>query len=110
MTLFAVNTLRYSLSYNDEQDFYILQMTDEDWIEGCSEHMVLKQKIDQNIRLQFDEINKFVNDEITPEEMQELSIKRLNAFQELRKKDFERWIGKVETELHMDITENHNNP
>lgn len=94
MTLYAVNTLRYSLSHNDVQDFYILQLTDEDWIEGCPENMVLKQKINQNIQLQFDEITKFVNDEITPEKMQELSIKRLDAYRELHEKDFDRWIGK----------------
>ena len=94
MSYASVNELEYLLRYSGK-DFYILQVTNEDWM-GMYEktkHKSVAKKIAQNEKFQLDEITKFVKGELKAQELVELSLKRLEEFKELRTGDIQRWLN-----------------
>ena len=91
MTYLEVNKLLYlhGMSLN----FYILQLTEIDWIEPYdkSKHKSMKQKSKYDFEKQIDELVDFVNGTISGKELSERSIKRLNDYIDFRNKDLEIW-------------------
>lgn len=87
MTIQAVNILKYLL-YIDTRKFYILQMTEEDWIEEYNKeiHKSVKNKILNNIQLQFEEI---ISNENTF--LQNISIDRLENYIKVCNNKLEDW-------------------
>lgn len=94
MSYASVNELEYLLRHSGK-NFYILQVTNEDWMEMYEEkkHKSIAKKIAQNEKLQLEEIAKFVNGELKAQEMVELSLKRLEEFKVLRSGDIQRWLN-----------------
>lgn len=93
MTLYQINILKYLLKYRKEK-FYILQVTEEDWITpyNKSKYGSLKNKFSLNKEIQYKEILKLKRKNITTMELQKLSLTRLNKYIKHRDKDIEKWI------------------
>lgn len=92
MSYTSVNELRYLLECSGE-NFYILQVTNEDWM-GLYEKVKygsVKNKIQTNKMAQYDEVNGFVNGRISAQEMRRVSLDRLKAFVNVRNGDLNRW-------------------
>lgn len=91
MTYLEVNKLLYlhGMSLN----FYILQLTEIDWIEPYdkSKHKSMKQKSKDDFEKQIDELVDFVRGTISGKELSKRSIKRLNDYINFRNKDLEVW-------------------
>ena len=90
MTLFNVNKLLYLLKKRLPTNFCILQMTDETWIPEIYQDKTLtsiNKKIDKSIETQFDEIKK-----LSAQELHDISLKRLEAYIELNKRELEEWL------------------
>ncbi|MBR6445504.1 MAG: hypothetical protein IKS94_03615 [Prevotella sp.] len=87
MTLFATNVLNWLLNYSGKQ-FYILQMTEEDWIEPFDrvKHKSIQNKKRMNINKQFTEIVSNTSCELSNE-----SKKRLQSYISYRNGDIARW-------------------
>ena len=90
MTLFNVNKLLYLLRKRLPTNFCILQMTDETWIPEIYKDKTLtsiNKKIDKSIETQFDEIKN-----LSAQELHDISLKRLEAYIELNKRELEDWL------------------
>ena len=90
MTLFTVNKLMYLLKKRLLSNFCILQMTDETWIYEIYHNTALSsinKKIEKSIEKQFDEIKN-----LSARELHDISLRRLEAYIELNKKEFETWL------------------
>ena len=90
MTLFNVNKLLYLLRKRLPTNFCILQMTDETWIPEIYQDKTLtsvNKKIDKSIEIQFDEIKN-----LSAQELHDISLKRLEAYIELNKRELEEWL------------------
>lgn len=90
MTLFNVNKLLYLLKKRLPTNFCILQMTDETWIPEIYKDKTLtsiNKKIDKSIEIQFDEIKN-----LSAQELHDISLKRLEAYIELNKRELEDWL------------------
>jgi hypothetical protein len=70
MTLYQINILKYFLKYRKEK-FYILQVTDEDWINPYikSKYGSLKNKFLLNKEIQYKEVLKLKRKKITTKEL-----------------------------------------
>lgn len=92
MSYASVNELRYLLEYS-KHDFYILQVTNEDWmgLYDKVKHKSTQKKIDDNKKAQYDEIRDFVNGRKSICQMVDVSRKRLEEFVKIRAGDLERW-------------------
>ena len=90
MTYSAVNQLKF-ISQNMNINFYILQMTEEDWIEEFTynKHLSKANKFRENISIQFNEIIKLPSDILS-----DLSKKRLEDYLIIRSNDINKWIRK----------------
>lgn len=88
MTLYQINVLKYLLSFTNKH-FYILQMTEEDWIipYNKDEHLSVNRKIQNNIEIQFNEILNLKNDSLS-----QLSKNRLDQYIRYRSDDLDKWI------------------
>lgn len=93
MTYSAVNILKYLNNYSDK-NFYVLQMTEEDWINEYNKkiHKSIKNKINTNINIQFDEILKLKDNRIDINDIVNISKQRINNYIKLRNKDIDRWL------------------
>lgn len=102
MTYSEVNKLRFLLEKNSNC-FYILQLTEIDWIEEVSSNANLSdaEKSKKSYEQQFLELSDFYKGTKTAEEMNKLSIERLKYFIKVREKDVEKW----ETLLRSNIEE-----
>lgn len=91
MTYLEVNKLLYL--HRTPLNFYILQLTEIDWIEPYdkSKHKSMKQKSKDDFEKQIDELVDFVKGTVSGKELSERSIKRLNDYIDFRKKDLEVW-------------------
>ena len=91
MTYEEVNKLQYLLD-ETSHNFYILQLTEIDWIEPYDKDKCNKsQKSKDDFVTQIKELVDFVNGDITGEELSERAKKRLTDFINYRAKDIERW-------------------
>ena len=97
MTLLETNKLRY-LFNETSLNFYLIQLTDIDWIEPYSKEKYQKKSIKskQDFDTQIFELVSFIKGEITGEEMSARSKKRLEDYIEFRAKDLETWISRKE--------------
>lgn len=93
MTLYQVNVLTYLSKYSGKH-FYILQVTEEDWIRPYSKEIdgSLSNKFIENKEIQYNEILKLQKGKYTAKELNKLSFKRLNQYIKHRSKDLDRWI------------------
>lgn len=93
MSYRSVNELKYLLEYSG-QDFYILQVTNEDWMGLClpQKYKSIQKKIEENKKVQYQEIEEFLRGELTSSEMSNRSKKRLAAFRRVRARDLPRWL------------------
>lgn len=91
MTYLEVNKLQYLLGLR--RHFYILQLTEIDWIEPYDENVYGSkyQKSKKDFYDQIDELVKFVNGEETGEHLKQKSIERLEKWINYRSNDIERW-------------------
>ena len=97
MTLLETNKLRY-LFNETSLNFYLIQLTDIDWIEPYSKEKYQKKSIKskQDFDTQIFELVSFIKGEITGEEMSARSKERLEDYIEFRAKDLETWISRKE--------------
>jgi hypothetical protein len=88
MTLYQINVLKY-LHHHTEKSFYILQMTEEDWIDPYNneKHKSITNKINMNVEKQFNEIKTLNNNQLSY-----LSISRLDNYIKYRNNDINRWL------------------
>ena len=93
MTYIEVNKLRYLHLPEVPYNFYILQLTEIDWIEPYdnAKHKSMPRKSRSDFEKQIGELVAFVNGTITGEELAERSKKRLADFIEYRENDLEIW-------------------
>ena len=93
MTYIEVNKLKFLHLQNVPYNFYILQLTEIDWIEPYdkTKYKSIPRKSRYNFEKQIGELVEFVNETITGEELSERSKKRLTDFIEYREKDIETW-------------------
>ena len=94
MSYASVNELEWLLKHTDKP-FYVLQVTNEDWIEAYDKlkYKSIAKKIAENERIQYDEIKRFVFGELDAKEMARRSVERIEAFKQLRAGDVERWLA-----------------
>lgn len=94
MTLFQINVLKYLLKYRKEH-FYILQVTEEDWIKPYNKlvHNSLRNKLELNKDMQYKELLKLKKGNIDISSLQKLSLRRLNSYIKYRNKDINTWIN-----------------
>lgn len=94
MTLFQINVLKYLLKYRKEH-FYILQVTEEDWIKPYNKslHNSLRNKLELNRDMQYKEIIKLKKGNIDINSLQKVSLKRLKDYIKYRKKDINTWVN-----------------
>lgn len=99
MTYLEVNKLKYLLE-ESKHDFYILQLTEIDWIKPYDTNEYKREflKSKEDFETQINEIVSFVNCEITGKEMAAKSKQRLTDFIEYRAKDLERWKKLIDAE------------
>ena len=92
MTYFEVNKLRFLLERHEEK-FYVLQLTEIDWINDVSNDINLStaEKSKSIYEQQFLELLEFYKGDKTSSEMNELSKQRLDYFVNARAKDIENW-------------------
>lgn len=92
MTYLEVNKLRYLLSETGK-DFYILQLTELDWISPyigqCAREAFEKSKTDFETQVQ--ELVGFVEGRIKGRTLSKRSLKRLKDFIKYRNKDLQKW-------------------
>ena len=96
MTYYAVNVLMYLLRYSGK-NFYIYQATNEDWIDRYVPSEKIQSaaaKIEQNIRKQKNEIQKFLNGEagFSAADMAKKSMERLEKYKSVRASDVRYWV------------------
>ena len=93
MTMYQVNVLRYCSEYLGK-NYYILQMTSEDWIGpySCSGLKNIRSKIMQDTATQFNEILDLSQNRITTDELCKRSKIRLEKYIAYRNGDISRWI------------------
>ena len=105
MSYTAVNELRYLMQCS-KHDFYILQVTNEDWM-GLYEkgiHKRTKRKLDDNTHAQYEEIRDFINGQKTARQMADISRKRLEEFVKVRAGDLERWQKRLAAKANEKVT------
>lgn len=93
MTYIEVNKLKYLHLQHVPYNFYILQLTEIDWIEPYDKvkHKSMPRKSKSDFEKQIEELVEFVNGTITGEELSARSNRRLSDFIEYREKDLETW-------------------
>lgn len=92
MTYWEVNKLKFLLTETGK-DFYILQLTELDWIKpyrGKSAKAAFN-KSKKDFETQVNELVDFVNGSKTGEELAELSKTRLQEYLEYRNNDLDNW-------------------
>ena len=90
LSYYSVNVLEYLLRYSEE-NIYVYQATDEDWMWCPKKGQSIQDKIEQNKKMQKKEIRDFLKGKLPAKEMQRRSLKRLMAYKRLRAGDVERW-------------------
>lgn len=93
MSCSSVNELEYLLNYSG-QDFYILQVTNADWM-GLylpKKHESIRKKVEENTKEQYKEIKEFLQGKLSSAEMSMRSKKRLADFRRVRAGDISRWL------------------
>lgn len=93
MTYWSINVLRYLLN-NSGHNFYVLQMTESDWIEKYNKkiHKTNTNKCALNNSIQFNEILELTKGNITPEQLSQISSKRIDDYINLRNNDIDNWL------------------
>ena len=96
MTYTEVNKLRFLLEHS-EKDFYILQLTEPDWIvDNGSDSIISKVEMSKNaFEKQFKELLEFYEGKIEAQEMSQISKERLNQFIANRNKEYQSWVDQV---------------
>ena len=84
MTYSEVNKLKYLIK-NTDKSFYILQLTESDWIEGKNGK--------DTFEIQFAELSSFYNDKYSPKKMQQISWRRLSNFVKNKKQEYKKWCN-----------------
>ena len=92
MTYTSVNILKYLL-YESNKNFYIFQMTEEDWIEEYNKekHKSIKNKLQNNFEIQINEIKMLLNNKLSSENLTNFSKYRLNNYIDIRNNDLIKW-------------------
>lgn len=92
MTYLEVNKLKYLLNETGK-DFYILQLTELDWINPYTGQSAKDafEKSKKDFETQVQELVNFVKGDVTCGELSESSKKRLQDYIDYRANDVERW-------------------
>lgn len=99
MTYLEVNKLEFLLKESGK-DFYILQLTELDWITPyrgkTARAASIKSRSDFEIQVK--ELVDFVNGSLSGEELSYISKQRLENFIDYRSKDIKRWKKEIDAE------------
>lgn len=93
MTYEAVNILRYLLN-NHKEYFYVVQITEEDWIEKYSKELFKSKsnKFKYNKEIMFNELLDFYNKKKSSKELNNLSVNYLNNYVKTVLSRYKSWI------------------
>ena len=93
MTYSEVNKLWFLLEHSGK-NFYILQLTEPDWImDNSSNPKISKTKMSKKaFEKQFKELLAFYNGEMNAQQMTQLSQDRLKQFIENRNNEYKSWV------------------
>lgn len=94
MTYLEVNKLRFLLEQSGKK-FYILQLTELDWVEDndCNVDVSRKEKSREAFEKQFEELLEFYEGKIKAKKMVRISKRRLKQFLANRKKEYQSWVA-----------------
>lgn len=94
LTYFEVNKLLF-LTEVYKRPFYILEVTNEDWMGACgNERGAAGKKIAEVTQLQYEEIRQFWMGNKRAREMNDLASARLHQYIEVRNNDLKDWADK----------------
>ena len=97
LTYFEVNKQRWLHEYKKDYNFYLLVLTNEDWIERCPlDGGENKAYIERAIEVQLNELKDFVNGKLQVEGLAEKSWQRLMQYQQTRERDLSEWNKRLQ--------------
>ena len=102
LTYFEVNKQKWLHDYKKDYNFYLLVLTNEDWISRCpidgKENCAY---IERAIDVQLEELKDFIGGRLKLEELVEKSWQRLCHYIETRNKDLNAWNERLKNRKHL---------